>query len=405
MNPRLAYLVSQYPTVSHSFILREIRALRGLGFDILTISVNPADRPPDQMSADERDEWSRTRVITTTGWFTVAGIHARVLLSNPAGYLRGLLSAFRLAGSNLRGMLMHLLYFGEAVVAGHWIASAGCAGFHSHFTSTVALFVKRVFNLRLSMTIHGSDEFIDPAGFHMAEKVSSAALICVISSFGRSQVMRFSDPADWSKIRVIPLGVDTSLYSPKPFRERPDVFEITSVGRLVPVKGYPVLLEAVEQLVKSGRRLRLRLGGDGPSRAGLEHEIERRGLREHVRLEGTMNAQAVRELYRESDIFALASFAEGVPVVLMEAMATEVPCVATRITGVPELIRDGIDGLLVTPSSASELADAIGRLMDDPDLRRRLGQAGRLHVIEEYNLERNIAALAATLRDQFTSGC
>jgi glycosyltransferase involved in cell wall biosynthesis len=122
-----------------------------------------------------------------------------------------------------------------------------------------------------------------------------------------------------------------------------------------------------------------------------------------VIVEGWKNQTEVRELYRRADIFALASFAEGVPVVLMEAMAMQLPCVATRITGIPELIRDGIDGLLVTPSDAAELAVAIARLIDDPGLRRRLAAAGRVRVEEKYHLATNVARLGEIFRRRLSS--
>ena len=303
-----------------------------------------------------------------------------------------------MAGWNPRKLAAHSAYFAEAVVAGHWMWRAGYRHVHSHFTSTVALLAARVFPLRLSLTLHGPDEFTDPQGFHLQEKVAASSLVCAISQFGRSQILRFCDPNDGAKIQVLPLGVNTDLYSPRTFRPGPEVFEIASVGRLARVKGFPLLHAAVEQLVREGRRLRLRLAGDGPERDSLAAEIERRGLSSHVRLEGALNTEGILALYRETDIFALASFAEGVPVVLMEAMAMEIPCVATRITGIPELIRDGVDGLLVTPSDANELACALARLMDDPVLRHSMGEQARLRVVESYNLNRNAAAQAETFR-------
>jgi colanic acid/amylovoran biosynthesis glycosyltransferase len=395
---RLAYLVSQYPTIAHTFLLREIRALRSSGFDVMVISVRPADRPAESLLPEEREEWCLTRVITTAGWLRVAAIHGRVFLRLPLGYLRGLASAVRMAGWDLRRGAAHLAYFAEAVVAGQWACMEGYTWLHSHFTSTVALLARRVFGLRLSLTLHGSDEFTDPAGFRLAEKVAAASLVCTISQFGRSQVMRFSDPRDWGKIEVLPLGVDTEVYSPRPFRPDPEIFELVSVGRLVAVKGFPALLAAVEQLLGEGRRLRLRVAGDGPQRAALAEELERRNLSAHVRLEGNMNREEILALYRSADAFGLASFAEGVPVALMEAMAMEIPCVATRITGIPELIRDGVEGLLVTPSSVTELAEAIARLMDAPQLRRTLGENARKRVVERYDLANNAAAQAETFR-------
>ncbi len=399
MNPRLAYLVSQYPTVGHSFLLREIRAMRALGFDLFTVSVSPPDRPGMQMTSDEREEAARTRYVTTTGLLVVIAIHLRVLFRNAGGYFRGLGAAIRLGGFHPNVLLFHLLYFAEAVIAGHWIVEAGYSRVHTHFSSTVALLMAHVFPLRISMTLHGSDEFQDPRAFHMAEKLRAAMLVCTISEYGRAEIMKASDARDWSKIRVIPLGVDVSVFTPRPFRERPEVFEIVAVGRLVPLKGYPVLLEAIDQLIRAGRVLRLRIAGEGPARASLKGEIARRNLGEFVQLEGNLNAPDVLELYRQADIFVLASLIEAVPVVLMEAMAMEIPCVATRVTGVPELIRDGKEGLLVTPSSSRELAAAIGKYMDDPGLRRQLGEAGRVRVTELFNLGRNTNALAEVLRE------
>ena len=397
MSLRLAYLVSQYPATSHTFILREIRALRAQGFDIQVVSVKPPDRPQEQLTPEEREEYSRTQVIKS-GWAQLCAIQPIVFLSRPSRYLQGLATAVNLAGWDLRRLAAHLAYFAEAVVAGRWITQSGISHIHSHFASTVALLAAHVYPLRLSLTIHGSDEFIDPDGFGMAKKVAASSLVFAISQFGRSQIMRFSDPPDWDKIVVVPLGVDPAVYSPRPFRPQPEAFEILSVGRLAPVKGLPILLAAVQMLIGDGRKLRLRLVGDGPSRSALEAEIARRELTSHVRLAGSLAAPAVLALYRETDIFVQSSFAEGVPVVLMEAMAMEIPCVATRITGIPELIRDGVDGLLVTPSSSEELAQAIARLMDDPELRRRMGESARHQVVEHYNLSHNTAKLAEILQ-------
>ena len=204
-------------------------------------------------------------------------------------------------------------------------------------------------------------------------------------------------------MEVAPLGIDPAVYEPAPFRESPGMFEIVCVGRLTPFKAQHVLLESVHSLVREGRRVRLRFVGDGPDRAGLEARIRSLNLSAQVSVEGWRNQAEVRQFYRQADIFALASFAEGVPVVLMEAMAMQIPCVATRITGVPELIRDGIDGLLVTPSDPVELAGAIARLIDDVDLRRRLGAAGRARVQGKYHLATNVGHLADIFRRRLSS--
>jgi len=261
------------------------------------------------------------------------------------------------------------------------------------------LLVSRLGPLRLSATIHGSDEFMEPRAFYLAEKIRAFHLLCTISEYGRSQLMRFSDPTEWTKFHVARLGVDPALYTPRPFRENPSPFEILFVGRLVPVKGLFILVAVLRRLVRQGRSVRLRIAGDGPDRAGLERCVAESGLNQLVIFEGWQNPDSVRALYRQADLFVLPSFAEGIPVVLMEAMAMEIPCVTTRITGIPELIRDQVDGLLVTPSSDEELAAAIARLMDDSKLRMQLGKSARQRILENYDLHCNIAQLGSIFRE------
>jgi len=398
---RLAYLVSQYPTISHTFILREIRKLRALGCDIQVVSVRAPDRDVTQLTPDEREEYQRTLVIFAAGMTAIVGAHLKTILRRPVAYFAGLLYAIRLAKWDLREMFLNVMYFGEAVVAGSWIWARGLTHVHSHFSSTLELFVARVFPITYSATIHGSGEFDDVVGFYMAEKVARAAFLIGISQYGRSQMMRASDPQHWHKLEVVPLGVEPSVFLPRAQRENSERFEIVCVGSLVPAKGYHILLAAAARLLQQGRTAwRLRLVGEGRARASLENTIRELGLEDYVRLEGACNQERVREIYRESDLFVLTSFAEGVPVVLMEAMAMEIPCLATWITGVPELIRHGVDGWLVPPGDAEPVAEALSYLMDQPALRESMGKSGRARVIEKYNLEQNVARLAGIFRQR-----
>jgi glycosyltransferase involved in cell wall biosynthesis len=324
--------------------------------------------------------------------------HLATLAFSPLAYLRGMMFALRLGGSDLRGMFYNLLYFAEAVMVGHWMAKKKLPHLHVHFAtpgSNVGLIASRIFPVTFSITVHGPDEFYDVSLYRLAEKIAGASFICCIGSYARSQLMKLSPVVEWDKFEVSPLGVDSATFAPRPFREHPETFELICVGRLVPAKGQHILLNAVHQLARDGRRLHLRLVGDGPDRASLEKMVNRHGLRDHVIFEGAVNQDRIRDLYRQADAFVLASFAEGIPVVLMEAMAMEIPCVTTFITGIPELIRDGLDGLLVPPSDVEALAGAIGQLMDDPVLRRELGQQGRVRVMDKYDLTRNCARLAA----------
>jgi colanic acid/amylovoran biosynthesis glycosyltransferase len=389
---RWAYLVSQYPAVNHTFILREIRGLREAGIPVDVASIREADRPADKMSAEEAEELSHTVYVRAkrASW---PQAHLKTLLSRPGAYFGTLLYALSRAKWNLRVAVRHLAFFAEAVVVGRWVSGTGAACLHTHFASTVALFAARIFGFPFSVTVHGPDEFNDVESFLMREKVRAARLIVTISNYGRSQVLRAADSVDWEKVHVVRLGVDTAKYQPVA-RVNEKVMEVISVGRLAPAKAQEILIRSCAALIAEGRALRLRLVGDGPDREHLRSVAERLNLDGQVIFEGALSHDHVLDLYRQADIFALASFAEGVPVVLMEAMALQIPCAATRITGVPELIRDESEGLLAAPGSIPEFTQCLRRLMDDAGLRARLGAAGREKVVRDYDLSTNVAQLA-----------
>ena len=393
---RLAYLVSQYPALSHTFILREIRGLRDLGLDVTVVSVRAPDRAWDKLSPVEQDEAGRTYTVLNAGFGGIVGAHVATLFAHPFGYLSGLWDVLKLAGPNLRAISSNLFYFAEAVVAGHHIVRGGVRHVHSHFSSTVALFLARVFPVTISLTIHGPAEFDCPVAFYLEEKVARSQFVCAISDYGASQLMKESKPDQWNKVEVSRLGVDSGVFHPRAHREDPEWFELLCVGRLAPAKGQALLIAAVALLIGEGRtRIRLRLVGEGPSRPYLERMITDRGLQDHVVLEGACNQDRVQEFYRQTDLFVLASFAEGVPVVLMEAMAMEIPCLSTWIAGVPELIQHEASGWLVAAGNEEQFAAAIAKLMDDAGLRRRLGAAGRLRVQDRYELGKNVERLAS----------
>ena len=321
---RLAYLLSQYPTVTHTFLLRELRALRDLGLDFQVISIRACDRPDHLLSPQEQEERERTYVVLEEDFVSVVRTHLAILIKRPRRYLAGAVYALRLARLDLRKMFWNLMYFGEAILVGARAQSLGVAHLHSHFASTVALLAARIFPLTFSVTIHGPDEFIDTNGYFLPQKIAQSLFLCAISDYSRSQLMRESEPRYWDKLEVARLGVDLNVFHPPPHREQRDFFEILSVARLAPVKGHRIMVAAIGELVREGRRsIRLRMVGDGPQRIDLEREIAGQGLGEYIRLEGACSQDRVLAFYEQSDAFVLSSFAEGVPVVLMEAMAME----------------------------------------------------------------------------------
>ncbi len=399
----LAYLVSTYPTLSMIFVLREVLQLRELGFRIETASINPPDRPLDRLTAAEAAEARRTYCVKSHGLAGAVTAHLQTLFSNAAGYCRGLVLAIRLAGLDLRRLFFNFMYFTEALMVGQWMRRSDLHHLHVHLASqaaSVGLFVRRVFGLGYSLTVHGPDEFYDAGRNYLTQKIAAVDFLCCISSFARSQMMKLSPYSDWRKLTVAPLGVDPHIFVPRPARPAPDRIDILCVGRLTPAKGQHVLISAVEKLALQDRRVRLRLVGNGPDENSLHEHAARIAHPDCVVFEGAIDQDRIRDFYSTADIFCLPSFAEGLPVVLMEAMAMEIPCVSTQIAGIPELIRDGIDGLLVAPSDVDALAGALAKLMDDPSLRERIGKSGRTRILERYDLRHNVEALAAIFAER-----
>ena len=401
---KIAYLVSQYPAVNHTYILREIRELRRMGWDIHVASIRPETRSTSQLTEEEREELSRTWCVITQGLSGALRAHLASLATHTRSYISGMLSALRLGGADIRKTVRSCFYFTEALIVGQWMQRRGLRHIHVHFASTVGLLISKTFPVTISITIHGPAEFAEPESFHLREKIEAAAFICAISNYGRSQLMQASAPDHWGKLVTVPLGIDPDVFTPGPTSSLESIgFDVISVARLSPEKAQRILIDAVAKLVSEGRRIRLYLVGEGPDRRALEEHIVACSLSGTVRLEGALNQDKLKALYRECDAFVLASFGEGVPVVLMEAMAMEIPCVATWITGVPELIQDGLDGLLVAPSDVGQLSAAIARLMDDPELRRRIAKAGRSKVMQKYNLSKNTALLAGEFEKRVLS--
>lgn len=403
---RLAYLVSQYPMLSMIFIVREVVELRRIGFEIDVASINQADRCSEGLTETEAAEAARTYYVIPQGISGALSGHAFALINQPSAYLRGLLMAFRLGQGDLRRQFMNFTYFTEALMIGAWMHRRTQKHLHVHLgqqVATVGMFVKKVFGYDLSITVHGPDEFFDAKGQYLEQKVEAADFICCISFFARSQLMKHAAHNHWRKLVVARLGVDAALFRPARLQRADGVFEILCVGRLTPAKGQHLLVEALSAMLESGRSARLRMVGDGVDRYSLTALVARCGLGASVVFEGAVNQDRIRALYALADCLCLPSFAEGIPVVLMEAMAMEIPCVTTHIAGIPELIRDGVEGLLVAPSDLDGLVDALSLLCDDPALRYSLGQAGRRRVLAQYNLSENVRTLADIFEQRVVS--
>jgi colanic acid/amylovoran biosynthesis glycosyltransferase len=399
---RIAYLCSLYPAVSHTFILREIEALRALGAEVTTFSIHRAGAE-HLLSEAERRAAASTFAILPPRWVALLAGHLRIALRAPRAYLMTLGLALRLASGGLRGRLWQLFYFAEAVVLWQQCNSRGIRHVHAHLANVAADVALLTTSLGCaldgrdswswSFTMHGPTEFFDVSHFRLAHKVERASFVICISDFARSQLMALSDTADWHKLRVVHCGVPLAHFSRRAaVSSEPSVLY---VGRLVPEKGQAVLLQALALLRDSGRAVRATLVGEGPQRHALEALAVQLGVAGQTRFTGALGQPEIHTLYEEAALFCLPSFAEGVPCVLMEAMAMELPVVSTAIAGIPELVEDEHNGLLVAPGRPDRLALALERLLADPELRRRLGANGRMKVAEQFNLERSAEHLYA----------
>jgi glycosyltransferase involved in cell wall biosynthesis len=390
---KVAYLVNGYPRTSHSFIRREIKALEALGVEVLRFSQRPLDEP--LVTDIDREELARTRVVLSAG----AAAHARALIvaavRRPFSFGRALLTAVRLGWRSERGLLRHLAYLAEAAVLARWLEGTGVSHLHAHFGSTpttVALLCAALGGPPFSFTIHGFNEYE-----HAPEKVARAAFVLAISSFGKAQLYHRVAPSEWPKIHEVHCGVEDELLvaAPTPV---PDAPRLVCVGRLHAVKGHLVLLEAAARLIAEGIRLELLLAGDGPLRPVIADEVRRRGLDRCVRMLGWTSAEQVRDAIVASRALVLPSFTEGLPVVLMEALALGRPVIASTLSGIPELVVPGTNGWLVPAASVDGLVVAMREALEAPPVRlAAMGRAGAALVRDRHDPRREARKLLALL--------
>ncbi|MCC1491149.1 glycosyltransferase [Cognatishimia sp. F0-27] len=398
--PKLAYLTGEYPRASDTFIQREVAALRAMGHDVLTCSIRTTG-PEHLVGPEQREEHARTFKVLDAAKRPLAllGAHLR-WLRNPARYASALRLAWKTASKGVMGRLYNLIYFAEAGILAAHLQEHGVTHLHNHIAKsscTVAMLASALSGIPYSFTIHGPDIFFEPHHWRIDEKTRRARFVACISEFCRSQLMCFADQDDWRRLHIVHCGVDPMRYATAPHTGQHVVF----VGRLAGVKGLPVLLEALHALDMPG--LRVSLVGDGPDRAALEAECARLGLADRVSFLGYRSQSEVAELLAEADVFVLPSFAEGVPVVLMEALASGVPVVCTRIAGVAELVEQDQSGVLVPPGDSAALAAAMQRLLADPHLRRLMGAAGQARVREAFAIQTEAARLSM-LFEQYQDG-
>ncbi len=399
---RIAYLVNQYPSISHTFVRREIEALEELGCEVVRYSIRPMNEKALPDPADQH-ELGITRAILGKGARAILPSLARVAAARPASFARAEQLTMRIGRRSERGLLRNFAYLAEACALLESLEKEKVQHLHAHFgtnSAAVAMLARELGGPTYSFTVHGPEEFDKPDLIALREKIARSAFVVGVSSFGRSQLYRYCDGAAWSKVHVVRCGVDAGYVAQAP-TQVPSVPRFCSVGRLSEQKGQLLLVQAAAQLKHEGRQFELVLVGDGPMRAEIEALIAREGLGSYVTITGWASGAEVRKQIEAARAFVLPSFAEGLPVVLMEALGRGRPVITTYIAGIPELVQDGINGWLVPAGSTEHVASAMRAALDaTPEQLSEMGQKGYQRVREMHDAAANARSLL-TLFEQY----
>ena len=393
--PRVAYVVNQYPKVSHTFIRSEIAALELQGVAVRRFGL----RGWDGELADERDrqEQQKTVYVLRQGLRGLASAVIGHFFTSPRRTLHALRTSVQLSRRADRSLPYHIAYWAEACFIARALDRAPVDHIHAHFgtnAAEVALLVHRLTGLPFSFTVHGPEEFDKPQALKLADKMAAAAFVVAISSYGRSQLWRWMAHRDWHKVKVVHCAVDPGFYTHVPSAVG-SASRLVCVGRLCEQKGQLLLCQAAAELVRQGVALELVLAGDGEMRAAIEASIVELGLQEHVRVTGWVDAARVREELLAARALVLPSFAEGLPVVLMEALAMQRPVISTSVAGISELVRQGKEGWLIPAGDLPALVEAMRAcILARTGELDAMGVQGRQRVLDRHNDAREAKRLA-----------
>lgn len=398
---RIGYLISEHPAVSHAFIAGEIEALRAQGIEICTASI-VRPRQPGALSEADRLEVAATAYLgpglAVNGPRALAGLLGR----RPRETARAIRLAWQLDRRGARRPIRAVAWLLVAARLVEWARANAIHHVHVHFANPAALVARlaaETGELSVSLSVHGPEDFDEFPGNVLDEKCRGAAFVRTISRYSFDRVLRILSEEQRAKVAIVHCGVSLDAFQPSAASPSGDAtFRLLCVGRLCANKAQADLLRAVRALRSEGVPVVLRLVGDGPERGRLEELARTLELAPYVTFAGAVGRDRIAGYLCACDVFALPSLAEGLPASLMEAMAAGRPVVSTAIAGIPELVQDGVTGLLVAPGDSDGLASALLRLWGDPDLRRRLARAGRARVESDFDQEASARAMADLFR-------
>lgn len=391
----IAYLVNQYPKVSHSFIRREIAGIEACGVQVSRFSIRSCGS--ELVDEVDKQDLEKTKVVLDVGKVGLLFALLNIAITKPICFLRALKLMFQVGWSSERGVVRHLAYLAEACVLLGWFNDQQITHVHAHFgtnSTTVAMLCHVLGGPPYSFTVHGPEEFDKAKAIALEEKINRANFVVAVSSFGKSQLYRWCDRKHWSKIHIVHCGVD-ELFLDQPHIPIPDQPRLVCVGRLCEQKGHLLLVEAASQLAIEGLQFRLVLVGDGPLRPQIETMIAQLGLQNHIEITGWASNHDVQQQILAARAMVLPSFAEGLPVVVMEALALSRPVISTYVAGIPELIESGVCGWLVPAGCVEDLAAAMRSALQLPvEKLDQMGQIGSKRVAIRHNSAMEASNLA-----------
>ena len=397
MKARVAYLCGTYPRATDTFIQHEVAALRQAGIEVHTLSVRrPIQREIgfEEQAAERR---STVYLLPCAPWRVIAA-HVSLLLRRPACYLRAAWTAVSIRSPGLRSLVYQMFYFAEAGLVAAYLKRHAIGHIHNHSPDAsgyVTMLAAEMSGAGYSLTLHGFGILSEPSRWRLRDKLARARFAICVSGFARSQAMLWSDKEHWRKFHVIHCGVDTDGIR---LREHAGPGRrLLFIGRFDPVKGLPLMIEGLSDLSRHHPDIHLDMVGDGPQRESVERLVGEHGLADRVTFHGYLTQDQISRMHEITDVFVMTSFAEGIPVVLMEAMAAGLPVVAPRIAGIPELIQDGENGFLFTPGDVPGLVALTSELLTDPDLRNAFGAEGRRTVEQAFCLDTEVSRFARVM--------
>ncbi len=396
---RIAYFVNQYPKVSHSFIRREILALERQGLEVQRIALRGWDA--ELHDPEDLAERGKTRYVLQAGIKGLLAPTLQALRAQPGRFFKALKLALRLGRRADRSWPYHLVYLAEACQVLQWLQASAAEHVHAHFgtnSAEVVMLAQALGGPGYSFTVHGPEEFDKAQALHLGHKASQAAFVVAVSSYGRSQLFRWVDPAHWPKVKVVHCGLERNFHEGQGslVAHAP---RLVCVGRLCEQKGQLLLIEAAHALASTGVDFELVLAGDGEMRGPVEALIARYGLQRQVRITGWIGSAQVRDEILAARALVLPSFAEGLPVVIMEAMALRRPVLSTYVAGIPELLRHGENGWLFPAGCVTALTQAMRECLQQPvTVLQAMGEAAHARVLQRHDIDHEAAKLISLFK-------